>query len=138
METDGFEHIDVAETDKSNEYDVVNTSQIYEFPESTEVNTPEWAKIPPKEWNCIPTKSYNYISDFSNKRLTCENARLGQIVYYETKKNREYGKIVDIKPKYVEVERLMKQSDGAFVKHSKPVCKASGNKPAFTRIITIL
>ena len=138
LETDGFEHIDVPESDKSNEYDVVNTSQIYEFPESVELATPKWAKIPPKEWNSIPTKSYNYISDFSNKRLTCENAKLGQIVYYETKKNREYGKIVDIKPKYVEVERLMKQSDGAFVKHSKPVCKASGNKPAFTRIITIL
>jgi len=138
LESDGFEHMQVPESDKSNEYDVVNTSQIYEFPESVEIATPKWAEIPPKEWNSIPTKSYNVISDFSNKRLTCENAKLGQIIYYETKKNTEYGKIVDIKSKYVEVERLMKQSNGAFVKHSKPVCKASGNKPAFTRVITIL
>jgi hypothetical protein len=138
LETEGFEHIEIAETDKSNEYDVVNTSQIYEFPEYVEVETPKWANIPPKEWNTIPTKAYNYISDFSNKRLTHENARLGQIVWYVTKKSTEYGKIVDIKPKYIEVERLIKQSNGVFVKHGKPICKASGNKPAFTRVITIL
>jgi len=131
--TDGFEHMQNPETDKSNEYDIVNTANIYEVPEWTEITTPQWANVLPKEWDATDLSG-----EISGKRLTPQNAKVGQYVSYQTKKGTEYGKILDIQPNYVEVERLMKKSDGSFTTHTKPMCKVSGNKPAFTRVITIL
>lgn len=72
------------------------------------------------------------------ERLSFENAKLGMIISYATKKSVEYGKITAIKPTYVEIMRLQKMDTGSFVQHNVAVCKASKNKPAFQRMISIV
>jgi len=72
------------------------------------------------------------------ERLSFENAKLGMVISYATKKSVEYGKIVAIKPTYVEITRLQKKDTGSFVPHNVAVCKASKNKPAFQRMISIV
>jgi hypothetical protein len=72
------------------------------------------------------------------ERLSIENAKLGMVISYATKKSVEYGKIVAIKPTYVEITRLQQQDNGSFVPHKVAVCKASKNKPAFQRLISIV
>jgi hypothetical protein len=72
------------------------------------------------------------------ERLSFENAKLGMVISYATKKSVEYGKITTIKPTYVETTRLQQQNNGSFVPHKVAVCKASKNKPAFQRLISIV
>jgi hypothetical protein len=122
------------ETDKYYEYDIVNTSNLYEDNEWTDITTQAWDSVVPKETNVECKKSV----DNSGMRLTHQNAKIGQIISYKTKKCIEYGEITKIYPTYVDIVRLTKNKDGSFTLHSKPMCKASGNKPAFTRVITIL
>jgi hypothetical protein len=80
----------------------------------------------------VPTKST------VQERLSIENAKLGMVISYATKKSVEYGKITAIKPTYVEIMRLQQQNDGSFVPHKVAMCKASKNKPAFQRMISIV
>lgn len=88
---------------------------------------------------------YVYVSSPSNaptkatvpERLSFENAKLGMVISYATKKSVEYGKITAIKPTYVEIMRLQ-QNNGSFVPHKVAMCKASKNKPAFQRMISII
>jgi len=122
------------ETEKFEDYDIVNTSNLHEENDWTDVTPPTWAHEIPKEWNDKCFQASNNLT----VRLTPENAQIGQTISYQTKKSIEYGKIFNIKPTYVEIRRLAKQSDGSFVLHPKPMCKASGNKPAFSRVITII
>ena len=125
------------EIDKYYEYDIVNTSNLYEDTEWT-----EWTDITkqacdnpiPKESNIKSKKSV----ENSGMRLTHQNAKIGQIISYKTKKCVEYGEITKIYPTYVDIVRLTKNKDGLFTLHSKLMCKASGNKPAFTRVITLV
>jgi hypothetical protein len=72
------------------------------------------------------------------ERLSFENAKLGMVISYATKKSVEYGKITAIKPTYVEIMRLQQQDNGSFVPHKVAMCKASKNKPAFQRLISIV
>jgi len=72
------------------------------------------------------------------ERLSFENAKLGMVISYSTKKSVEYGKITAIKPTYVEIMRLQQQNNGSFVPHKVAMCKASKNKPAFQRLISIV
>lgn len=89
---------------------------------------------------------YVYVSSPSNaptkatvpERLSFENAKLGMVISYATKKSVEYGKITAIKPTYVEIMRLQQQNNGSFVPHKVAMCKASKNKPAFQRMISII
>jgi hypothetical protein len=91
-------------------------------------------------------ETYVYVSSPSNaptkatvpERLSFENAKLGMVISYATKKSVEYGKIVAIKPTYVEIMRLQQQNNGSFVPHKVAMCKASKNKPAFQRMISII
>ena len=124
----------VVTAEKFEDYDIVNASNLYEDNDWTDVTTPAWANVIPQEFNdkCIKA------SNKRGMRLTPENATIGQTISYQTKKSIEYGKIINIKPTYVEIRRLAKQADGSFIEHIKPICKASGNKPAFTRVITII
>ena len=80
----------------------------------------------------VPTKST------VQERLSIENAKFGMVISYATKKSVEYGKITAIKPTYVEIMRLQQQNDGSFVPHKVAMCKASKNKPAFQRMISIV
>jgi hypothetical protein len=80
----------------------------------------------------VPTKAT------VQERLSFENAKLGMVISYATKKSVEYGKITAIKPTYVEIMRLQQQDNGSFVPHKVAMCKASKNKPAFQRLISIV
>lgn len=122
------------ETEKYYEYDIVNTSNLYEDNEWTNITMHSMDNVIPKETNF---KCKNAVEN-SGMRLTPNNAKIGQIISYKTKKCIEYGEITKIYPTYVDIVRLIKNKDGSFTLHSKPMCKASGNKPAFTRVITLV
>ena len=71
-------------------------------------------------------------------RLTYDNAKVGMIISYVTKKGREYAKITNVCKEYPETLRLKKDKSGNFTPHNVSMCKASKNKPEYTRLITIL
>jgi hypothetical protein len=122
------------EIDKYYEYDIVNTSNLYEDTEWTDISIQACDNPIPKESNIKSKKSV----ENSGMRLTPQNAKIGQIISYKTKKCVEYGEITKIYPTYVDIVRLTKNKDDSFTLHSKLMCKASGNKPAFSRVITIV
>ena len=71
-------------------------------------------------------------------RLTKDNAQEGMIITYSTKKGKEWAKITKVCDDYVETIRLKNDKNGDFISHNVPICKISQNKPAYTRIITIV
>ena len=71
-------------------------------------------------------------------RLTCDNAKVGMIISYVTKKGKEYAKITKVCKEYVETLRLKKDKSGNYTPHNVSMCKTTQNKPAYTRVITIL
>ena len=73
-----------------------------------------------------------------SERLTYDNANVGMIITYATKKGTEYAKITKVCAEYVETLRLKKDTNGSYTEHKVLVCKASQNKPEYTRVITIL
>jgi hypothetical protein len=95
----------------------------------------EWAYILPEEFKEKIEKSE---AEFKGKRLTSTNAKVNMIISYATKKGIEYGRISKINETSVEIDRLKKDKDGKFIPHHIAVCKSSGNKPMFTRVITIV
>ena len=101
-------------------------------------------KIPITIAEAEPESEYVYVSSPTPakatvpERLSFENAKLGMVISYATKKSVEYGKITAIKPTYVEIMRLQQQTNGSFVPHKVVICKASKNKPAFQRLISII
>lgn len=97
-------------------------------PEAEHVSSP----LPLPLSSPVPTKAT------VPERLSFENAKLGMVISYATKKSVEYGKITAIKPTYVEIMRLQQQTNGSFVPHKVAICKASKNKPAFQRLISIV
>jgi hypothetical protein len=116
------------------EYDIVNSTVNNDYYDWTEIANSDWAQDLPEQWTEKNQKSSNN----SSIRLTPENAKIDQIISYQTKKSVEYGRIIQIKPTYVEIVRLAKNTEGSFYIHPKTVCKASNNKPAYTRVITII
>jgi hypothetical protein len=95
----------------------------------------EWAYILPEEFK---EKIDKYEMEVRGKRLTYKNAKVDMIISYSTKKGIEYGRISKISETGVEISRLKKDKDGKFVPHHVAICKSSGNKPMFTRVITIV
>jgi len=95
----------------------------------------DWAYILPEEFK---EKSDKIEKSLKGERLTYSNAKLDMIISYSTKKGTEFGRVIKINETGVEISRLKKDKDGNFVSHHIAVCKSSGNKPMFTRVITIL
>ena len=95
----------------------------------------DWAYILPEEFK---EKSDKIEKSLKGERLTYSNAKLDMIISYSTKKGTEFGRVIKISETGVEISRLKKDKDGNFVPHHIAVCKSSGNKPMFTRVITIL
>ena len=95
----------------------------------------DWAYILPEEFI---EKSDKIEKSLKGERLTYSNAKLDMIISYSTKKGTEFGRVIKISETGVEISRLKKDKDGNFVPHHIAVCKSSGNKPMFTRVITIL
>ena len=71
-------------------------------------------------------------------RLTYDNATVGMVISYATKKGTEYGKITKVCKDYVETLRLKKDASDNYTEHKVKVCKVSQNKPVYTRVISIL
>jgi hypothetical protein len=111
--------------------------------ENTEIQMPElitdqleeWAYILPEEFK---EKIDKVETELKGHRLTNKNAKIDMIISYSTKKGIEYGRISKITETSVETDRLKKDKDGKFVPHHVGICKSSGNKPMFTRVITIV
>lgn len=85
--------------------------------------------------------SMNNTDNVRNKvgeRLTHDNACIGMVITYNTKKGVEYGKIKKVCDYFVEIDRLKRLDDNTYVPHKVQICKSSQNKPAFTRVITIV
>jgi hypothetical protein len=71
-------------------------------------------------------------------RLTYDNAKVGMIISYVTKKGKEYAKITKVCKEYPETLRLKKDKSGNYIPHNVCMCKASKNKPEYTRVISII
>lgn len=132
--------IEQKETPQYHDYDIVNSSNVNDFSaadywENADCDCCKLCDYE-KDWTDVTPPSM--VETFWPIRLSYDNAEIGQTIMYNTKKGVEYGKITQIYPTYVDIIRLMKNKDGSFAPHSKPICKASGNKPAFTRVITIV
>lgn len=132
--------IEQKEMPQYDDYDIVNSGNVHEFGASDYWETADCDCCKfyeyEKDWTDVTPRSKSETSE--PKRLTYDNAEIGQTIMYNTKKGVEYGKIKGIYPTYVDIIRLMKNKDGSFISHPKPVCKVSANKPAYTRVITIV
>jgi len=84
------------------------------------------------------TSHLNKLTDLIGERLTFNNASVGMIITYKTKKGTEYGKIKKVCNDFVEIDRIKRLDDNNYIPHKVPMCKVSQNKPAFTRVITIV
>ena len=85
--------------------------------------------------------SVNNVNNVKSKvgeRLTHNNAYPGMIITYNTKKGVEYGKIKKVCDYFVEIDRMKRLDDNTYIPHKVQICKSSQNKPAFTRVITIV
>jgi len=109
--------------------------QSHKLPKLETDQLEEWAYILPDEFK---EKIDKYETEVRGKRLTFKNARVDMIISYSTKKGIEFGRISKISETGVEISRIKKDKDGKFVPHHVAVCKSSGNKPMFTRVITIV
>jgi len=123
------------ETLQYDDYDIVNSANVHEFGPYDYWETADYCNFCEyeKDWTDVTPQCKS--ETFEPKRLTYDNAEIGQTIMYNTKKGIEYGKITNINPKYVNIERLIKNTDGSFAPHPKPICKTTQNKPAFTRLI---
>lgn len=114
----------------------INTTPVKNLVPKLETNQlEEWAYILPEEFK---EKIDKQETELKGMRLTSKNAKVDMIISYSTKKGIEYGRITKITDTFVEISRLKKDKDGYFVPHHIAICKSSGNKPMFTRVITIV
>ena len=56
----------------------------------------------------------------------------------DSTKLKEYAKITKVCKEYPETLRLKKDKSGNFTPHNVCMCKASKNKPEYTRVISII
>jgi len=62
---------------------------------------------------------------------------LGQICTFMSKGVREYGRIVNVTPTSIRIERMQQTADGDFIAHPNPNHFTTKNVITFTRKITI-
>jgi hypothetical protein len=110
-----LENVKKNDTNKNINVTVNNVKQLYTLPED----------------NCENKK-------VDTLRLTYENARVGMIISYATKKGTEYARITKVCKDYVETDRLKLDTNSSYSPHKVAICKVSQNKPAYTRVIRIL
>jgi hypothetical protein len=127
--------------------EVIKKQQVeVEKTDAVEKNKQEkWIKVYPCDIEDTPKPTQTMqpspkvtMAEKISERLTYDNAHVGMIITYSTKKGIEYAKITKVCKEFVETNRLKKDSDGKYIEHKVPMCKVSQNKPAYTRVITIL
>ena len=62
---------------------------------------------------------------------------IGEICSFMSKGVREYGRIVNVTPTSIRIERMMQTSNGDFIPHPNPNHCVTKNVITFTRNITI-
>ena len=65
------------------------------------------------------------------------NEHIGAICSFMSKGVREYGRIVNVTPTSIRIERMQQTSDGDFIPHPNPNHCVTKNVITFTRNITI-
>jgi hypothetical protein len=65
------------------------------------------------------------------------NQHIGDICSFMSKGVREYGRIVNVTPTSIRIERMTKTSNGDFIPHPNPNHCVTNNVITFTRKITI-
>ena len=95
---------------------------------------------------------FKYLSGYNNKehkntmatttytRITSSrqaNEHIGGICSFISKGVREYGRIVNVTPTSIRIERMMQTSNGDFIPHPNPNHFTTKNVITFTRKITI-
>jgi hypothetical protein len=82
--------------------------------------------------NTMATISYTRIT---TSRQASEH--MGQICTFMSKGVREYGRIVNVTPTSIRIERMQQTADGDFIAHPNPNHFTTKNVITFTRNITI-
>jgi hypothetical protein len=94
---------------------------------------------------------FKYLSGYNNKehkntmataytRITTSrqaNEHVGEVCSFISKGVREYGRIVNVTPTSIRIERMTKTSNGDFIPHPNPNHFTTKNVITFTRKITI-
>ena len=65
------------------------------------------------------------------------NEHIGEVCSFVSKGVREYGRIVNVTPTSIRIERMMQTSNGDFIPHPNPNHCVTKNVITFTRNITI-
>jgi hypothetical protein len=82
--------------------------------------------------NKMATRTYTRIT---TSRQASEHT--GEICSFISKGVREYGRIVNVTPTSIRIERMMQTSSGDFIPHPNPNHCVTNNVITFTRKITI-
>ena len=93
---------------------------------------------------------FKYLSGYNNKehkntmtaytRITSSrqaNQHIGDICSFMSKGVREYGRIVNVTPTSIRIERMTQTADGDFILHPNQKNSVTNNVITFTRKITI-
>jgi hypothetical protein len=65
------------------------------------------------------------------------NEHIGEVCSFMSKGVREYGRIVNVTPTSIRIERMQQTADGDFIAHPNPNHFTTKNVITFTRKITI-
>lgn len=65
------------------------------------------------------------------------NEHIGEVCSFMSKGVREYGRIVNVTPTSIRIERMQQTADGDFIAHPNPKHFTTKNVITFTRKITI-
>jgi len=77
---------------------------------------------------------------YTHTRITTSrqaSEHIGQICTFMSKGVREYGRIVNVTPTSIRIERMQQTADGDFIAHPNPNHFTTKNVITFTRKITI-
>ena len=65
------------------------------------------------------------------------NEHIGEVCSFISKGVREYGRIINVTPTSIRIERMQQTADGDFILHPKQKNSVTNNVITFTRKITI-
>ena len=82
--------------------------------------------------NTMTTTAYTRIT--SSRQA---NEHIGEVCSFISKGVREYGRIINVTPTSIRIERMQQTADGDFILHPKQNNSVTNNVITFTRKITI-
>ena len=82
--------------------------------------------------NTMTTTAYTRITSSRQP-----NEHIGEVCSFISKGVREYGRIINVTPTSIRIERMQQTADGDFILHPKQKNSVTNNVITFTRKITI-